>query len=226
MVQSVEFDLRQAVLVNGPFGPAEVRHMEAAIIRDRTNYAILRDAVAELQAKEEPTPASMVRLGTCLYLLGRCYRAIEVLKQGDGGAMAHFYLGRCHVARQQYDQAVESYQAAERAGYDAGQCALARAEALRYAGKARRGPGRAGRPLRGHRADGRVPGPAGRHRGRPGRKPQRSGGPLRAGRRGRPRPPRRPVRPGRGKRPPRQRRRWPWNCTSGPPPASPPSSAR
>jgi DNA-directed RNA polymerase subunit alpha len=135
MVQSVEFDLRQAVLVNGPFGPKEVRHMEAAIVRDRTNYAILRDAVAELQAKEESTPASMVRLGTCLYLLGRCYRAIEVLKQGDGGAMAHFYLGRCYVARQLYDQAVESYQAAERAGYDAGQCALARAEALRYAGQ-------------------------------------------------------------------------------------------
>lgn len=135
MVQSVEFDLRQAVLVNGPFGPKEVRHMEAAIIRDRTNYAILRDAVAELQAKEESTPASMVRLGTCLYLLGRCYRAIEVLKQGDGGAMAHFYLGRCHVARQQYDQGLESYQAAERAGYDSGQCTLARAEAFRYAGK-------------------------------------------------------------------------------------------
>ena len=54
MVQSVEFDLKQAVLVNGPFGPKEVRHMQAAIIRDRTNYAILRDAVAELQAKEEP----------------------------------------------------------------------------------------------------------------------------------------------------------------------------
>ncbi len=135
MVQSVEFDLRQAVLVNGPFGPAEVRQMQAAIARERANYAILRDAVAELQAKEEQTPASMVRLGTCLFLLGRCYRAIEILRQGDGGAMQNFYLGRAHVARQQYDAAVESYQAAERAGYDVGQCSLARVEALRYADK-------------------------------------------------------------------------------------------
>ena len=56
MVQSVEFDLKQAVLVNGPFGPAEVRQMEAAIARDHADYAVLRDAVAELQAKEEQRP--------------------------------------------------------------------------------------------------------------------------------------------------------------------------
>ena len=136
MVQSVEFDLKQTVLVNGPFGPAEVRQMQAAIARDHTNYPLLRDAVAELHGKEEQTPASMVRLGVCLYVLGRYYRAIEVLKQGDGGALAHFYLGKSYFARQQYDLAVESYQAAERAGYDLGECALGRAEALRYDGQA------------------------------------------------------------------------------------------
>ena len=78
-------------------------------------------------------PASMVRLGVCLYLLGRYYRAIEVLKQGDGGALAQFYLAKCHFARQEYDLALESYQAAERAGYEPGECALGRAESLRYA---------------------------------------------------------------------------------------------
>jgi DNA-directed RNA polymerase subunit alpha len=133
MVQSVEFDLRQAVLVNGPFGPAEVRQMQAAISRDQANYQVLRDAVNELQAKEEQTPASMVRLGVCLYLLGRYYRALEVLKQGDGGALAQFYLAKSYFARQQYDLAMDSYQAAERAGYAADECALGRAEAVRYA---------------------------------------------------------------------------------------------
>jgi len=134
MAQSLEFDLKQSVLLNDTFGPRDVRQMQEAIARDFSQYAVLRDAVGELQAREEHTPASNVRLGTCLYLLGRYYRAIEALKQGDGGAMAHFYLAKCRFARQEYEEAVESYKAAEKAGYDAGTCALGRAEALRYAG--------------------------------------------------------------------------------------------
>jgi DNA-directed RNA polymerase subunit alpha len=133
MVTPVEFDVKQAILVNGPFGPAEVKQIRDAISRDHANFQRLRDAVNELQTKEEQTPASMVRLGVALYLLGRYYRAAEVLKQADGGAMAHFYLAKSLFARGSYAEAVESYQLAEKAGYDAGQCTLGRAEALRYA---------------------------------------------------------------------------------------------
>ncbi len=133
MVTSVEFDVKQAILVNGPFGPAEVKQIREAISKDHANFQNLRDAVNELQTKEEQTPASMVRLGVALYLLGRYYRASEILKQADGGAMAHFYLAKSLFAREHYKEAVESYQSAEKAGYDAGICALGRAEALRYA---------------------------------------------------------------------------------------------
>jgi DNA-directed RNA polymerase subunit alpha len=131
MVQAAEFDVKQTVLINGPFGPAEVRQIQDAIARDHSNYKVLRDAVAELQVKEDQTPASMVRLGVCLYLLGRYFRAIEILKQGDGGALAHFYMAKSYFARQQYVEALASYTAAEKAGYDAGLCALGRAESLR-----------------------------------------------------------------------------------------------
>jgi DNA-directed RNA polymerase subunit alpha len=134
MVTTVEFDVKQAILVNGPFGPAEVKQIREAISRDHANFQRLRDAVNELQTKEEQTPASMVRLGVALYLLGRHYRASEVLRQADGGAMAHFYLAKSLYARAHYPEAVESFQSAEKAGYDASQCALGRAEALRYAG--------------------------------------------------------------------------------------------
>lgn len=132
MTQTVEFDLKQSVLLNDTFGPREVRQMQEAIGRDFSQYAVLRDAVGELQNREEHTPASRVRLGVCLYLLGRYFRSIESLKQADGGAMAHYYLGKCHFARQEYAEAIESYKAAEKAGYDVGDCALGRAEALRY----------------------------------------------------------------------------------------------
>lgn len=133
MTQTVDFDLKQAVLANDSFGPREVRQMQSAIARDFSQYAVLRDAVGELQNREDHTPASRVRLGVCLYLLGRYFRAIESLTQADGGAMAHYYLAKCHFARQEYREAIDSYTAAERAGYDAGDCALGRAEALRYA---------------------------------------------------------------------------------------------
>jgi DNA-directed RNA polymerase subunit alpha len=133
MTQTVELDLKQIVLLNDTFGPREVRQMQDAIARDFSQYAVLRDAVGELQSREDHTPASRVRLGVCMYLLGRYYRAIEVLQQADGGATAHYYLAKSHFARQEYQQAVGSYQAAEKAGYDAGDCALGRAEALRYA---------------------------------------------------------------------------------------------
>jgi DNA-directed RNA polymerase subunit alpha len=133
MSQTVEFDLKQVVLLNDTFGPREVRQMQDAIAHDFSQYAVLRDAVGELQSQENHTPASRVRLGVCMYLLGRYYRAIEMLQQADGGAMAHYYLAKCHFARQEYAEAIESYKAAEKAGYDAGDCALGRAEAFRYA---------------------------------------------------------------------------------------------
>lgn len=136
MTQSVEFDLKQTVLLNASFGPRDVRQMREAIARDPSQYRVLRDAVQELQAKEEHSPASLVRLGVCLYLLGRYYRSIEVLKQGDGGALAHYYLAKACFARQHYAETLASYQAAAKAGYDAGDCALGRAEALRYSGDA------------------------------------------------------------------------------------------
>jgi DNA-directed RNA polymerase subunit alpha len=134
MAPMVDIDLKQIVLSNDTFGPREVRQMQEAIGHDFSQYAVLRDAVGELQSREDHTPASRVRLGVCLYLLGRYFRAIESLKLSDGGAMAHYYLAKSHFARQEYAEAIESYKAAEKAGYDAGECALGRAESLRYSG--------------------------------------------------------------------------------------------
>jgi DNA-directed RNA polymerase subunit alpha len=132
MVQGLETDVKQIALYDGTFGPREVRLLSAAIAADFSQYRVLRGAVAELEAKESQTPASRVRLGVCLYLLGRYDRAIEALKNADGGALALFYLAKCCVAKQQFTEAVPALDAAARAGYDHDECALAKAEALRY----------------------------------------------------------------------------------------------
>jgi DNA-directed RNA polymerase subunit alpha len=136
MVQVIDVDIKQLVLLNGSFGPREVQQINQAISADFTNYRILRDAVAELEGREDQSPASMVRLGVCLYILGRYSRAIEALRKGDGGALAHFYTARALLAREEYERAAEAYLTARHAGYNADDCALGRAEALRYAGKA------------------------------------------------------------------------------------------
>src|SRR3972149_2308998 len=136
MVQSVELDLKQLVLSNASFGPQEVQRMVGAIAGDFSHYRTLREAVGQLETEEDQSPASNVRLGGCLYLLGRYARAVDVLRRGDGGALAHFYRAKSLFALEDYQAALESYDAAKQAGYDAHQCALGRAEALRYAGNA------------------------------------------------------------------------------------------
>ena len=136
MVQATGFDLKQLVLAGGPFGPQEIKQMVYAIAEDFSQYRTLRDAVGELEASEERSPATQVRLGVCLFLLGRYQAALNALKQADGGALAHFYMARSHFALGNYSEAMTAYQAAAKAGYHADECTLGRAEAQRYAGTA------------------------------------------------------------------------------------------
>jgi DNA-directed RNA polymerase subunit alpha len=131
-------NIKQIALGGGAFGPREVEQMTQAMGEDPIAHRQLREAVAELESSEDRSPAAAVRLGVCYYLLGRYWNSVETLKSGDGGALALFYLARSHFALEQYDQAVEAYQAASKAGYESDVCALAQAEALRAAGQAPR----------------------------------------------------------------------------------------
>lgn len=136
MAQGLEADVRQLILSNNPFGPQSVGQINAALTESFSNYRTLRDAVMELDSQREHTPASKVRLGVGYYLLGRYQRAVEVLSEADGGPVAHFYKARAYYANGQYDEAVKSYEAAAKAGYDGDLCALGRAEAIRAKGDA------------------------------------------------------------------------------------------
>jgi DNA-directed RNA polymerase subunit alpha len=133
MAQGLEFDLKQLVLSISSFGPQEIRQLVGAIAVDFSNYQVLKEAVAELEVHEDRTPASAVRLGVCYYLMGRYRLASETLSEADGGALAHFYLGKSHFALERYEEADASYQNAAKAGYNNDDCVLVRSEARRYA---------------------------------------------------------------------------------------------
>jgi DNA-directed RNA polymerase subunit alpha len=130
---ATEVDIRQIVLNNATFGPADASQITEAIARDLSRYANLRDAVAEID-REAATPAMNVRLGVCQYILGRYSAAVQSLKNADSGALAYFYLGKSYYALQKYPEALAAYASAQKAGYPVDQCALAKAEAQRGAG--------------------------------------------------------------------------------------------
>lgn len=130
-------NIKQIVLTNGTFGPVEIQQIVDAISDDPTNHRILREAANELEAGEERSPASSVRLGVSMYILGRYNLAMEILKSADGGALAHFYIGKTQAAQENFDGAIQSFQSAARAGYDHNLCELAIVECLRGTGKAK-----------------------------------------------------------------------------------------
>lgn len=83
MAGTAEVDLRETVLSNSSFGPVEIQQLSEAVSADFSCFAILRDAVAELEVREDRSPATAVRLGVCYYLLGRFDKALETLSNSD-----------------------------------------------------------------------------------------------------------------------------------------------
>ncbi len=136
MAQAVDTDIRDIVLSNTTFGPSEVARITASISENFANYGVLRDAVHTLEQQDDLSPATRVRMGVCHFLLGRFTRAAEYLQSADGGALAHFYLGRAQMAKGHHAEARESFTAAAAAGYDADLCKLAQVETLRNENRA------------------------------------------------------------------------------------------
>ncbi|MCU0707921.1 MAG: tetratricopeptide repeat protein [Pirellula sp.] len=128
-------DIREIVLSNQTFGPQDIERITRAIEEDLTQVALLRDAVNELQQSGNPSPATMTRMGVCQYLLGKFSEAEATLRQGDGGALAQYFLGKACFQTEDYDRALAYYDAAEKAGYTAEWCQLSRAEVYRYIGR-------------------------------------------------------------------------------------------
>ena len=107
--------------------------MQEFIARDFSQYAVLRDAVGELQTREEPDAGQPRAVGRVPVFVGTVLSGDRGVgasrRRGDGPLLP----GEVSFRAAGYAAALESYKAAEKAGYNAGDCALGRAEALRYA---------------------------------------------------------------------------------------------
>ena len=134
MSQIIGFDVRDAILSNGSFGPNEITEISRVIGEDYSQFKVLKDAVEELASREDRTPATAVRLGVGYFVLGQYRESAQTLASADGGALAYFYLGRSQFELKKYDGAIASYQSAQTGGYGPDLCALAVAESQRRQG--------------------------------------------------------------------------------------------
>jgi DNA-directed RNA polymerase subunit alpha len=128
-------NVKQVVLANSTFGPQEVQQLLDALSEDPIAHRTLRESINELEASEDRSPAAAVRLGVCHYLLGRYGMALDTLKTGDGGALALFYMAKAQQGLDRHEDAINSFTAAAKAGYDSDACALAKVASLRALGR-------------------------------------------------------------------------------------------
>ncbi|MGC1274658.1 MAG: DNA-directed RNA polymerase subunit alpha C-terminal domain-containing protein [Planctomycetaceae bacterium] len=77
----------------------------------------------------------LTRAGVAAYLLGRHSQAIELLSRVKSDPAAPYFRGLALLSQNRLDEAEESFQAAEKAGYDKPSAVLKRAEAVRRQGQ-------------------------------------------------------------------------------------------
>jgi len=124
-----ETDLKQTILYNGSFGPAEISQIIGEVSRDFKKYDDLKQGINELVSKrDELSPAMMVKLGVCQFLIGQYNEAVETLKKGDGGALAQFYFAKIYAAQKKFAEALAAYDVAKKAGYNGDVCTLGKAD--------------------------------------------------------------------------------------------------
>ncbi len=135
MSQILEVSLREIMLSNSSFGPREIETISRIISEDYSAFGELREVVQILSGEDARTPASNVKLGVGLYMLGQYRLAAETLSNSDSGAIAFFYMGKSYFALNEFENAADAYESAAKAGYDKDLCMLGIVESHRHSGK-------------------------------------------------------------------------------------------
>ena len=173
MSQGLDIDLKEIVLSNSSFGPIEIEQLTPSDFGGSIAIGCLRDAVARTGGQRRLDAGDGGAAGRLLLPAGT-----TATGDRDAVAMPTAVRWRCSIwADAQF--ALSNYRRGDRALQRGRRRRLQRAisvrlaicEAQRYTGDAAGRAGHAGPAVRRGRADGRVPLPARRHRGRTGRQP-------------------------------------------------------
>src|SRR4051794_33121542 len=119
----VPIDLKVLLVEKEDCDAGTVAKLREGLAQGGGQYRSLREATQVLRKKLEAAtgPATKkwhLKLGIASFFLGHLSDAVEQLKQAEG-ALAAFYLGRALVERQDFDEALKTFEKAEKAGYNA-----------------------------------------------------------------------------------------------------------
>jgi len=131
-------DLKVLLVEKEDCDAGTVQQLRNGLSQDFDQYRVLRDASEVLKKKLESAKPDQqkklhLKLGLALFFLGLPGKAVEHLKQGDS-ALASFYLGRAHLSRKEYQEALAAFSRAEKGGYTASQVQLQMVAVHREAG--------------------------------------------------------------------------------------------
>lgn len=128
-------DVRSMLHDESDFGMPQLTLLRQAV--NRQQAAEVRRTVQELRAATSgsQSPATLVRLGVALHLLGNHSEAKNCLNQVEGHPIGAFFLGHVCISLNQPDAAISNFANASQFGYDAIECELQRVAAMRLSGQ-------------------------------------------------------------------------------------------
>ena len=135
MTVAETINVSQVLLESPSFGATEIGQLEEAIAASQCGEVM--QFQRELQLKVDQGSASerdLLAAGITAYLLANHADADRYLSKISGNGLADFYRAQSLLALGQHQAAADAYASAGTNGYDAVQCALCRAGAIRLSG--------------------------------------------------------------------------------------------
>src|SRR5438552_1923916 len=132
-------DLRMLLVEKEDCDAGTVQKVREGLTQGPAQFKALREAHEALKKKlAAAVPAQAkklaLKLGVVNHFLGYTGQEIEYLRQAEG-ALAHFLLGRALASRGEFDEALQAFERAEKAGYNASTVQLQRAGLYRRRGE-------------------------------------------------------------------------------------------
>lgn len=129
-------NVRELLLADSEFGSDEIEIVKKAV--SGPQIADARQCLTELQQRLDGGDSSKrnrMAFGIGSYMLGRHQAAVRSLAEVKANGLADYYHARALMALQRYEDAADRYRQAADNGYDAVQCKLELAGAIRQAGR-------------------------------------------------------------------------------------------
>jgi DNA-directed RNA polymerase subunit alpha len=132
-------DLKALLIEREDCDAGTIQKLREGLAQGGPQFKSLKDVNDTLKKRLENAPPILakklhLKLGVTNYFLGHMNTSIEHLKQVEA-PLGFFYLGRAHVNRQQFEDALKAFEKAEKAGYSAPQVQLQRAGIHRSKGE-------------------------------------------------------------------------------------------